>query len=130
MEKGWKVLLKKGVTLLKFMMFKNFATQEEAEQRASICLKCPLNKKPADKPFYERWAQKASVDAVGDRRTSLHEKLYECQGCGCNLRAKVWIGDNIELYQDEVDLMRANKPDCWQVNSKKLVILRDEGPPP
>lgn len=129
MEKGWKMLFKKGIGLLKFMSFRNFASQDEAEARAQICVSCPLNVKPKDKPFYERWAARAAEEVVGDRRTKLHDRLFECQGCGCNLRAKVWIGDTIELYAEEVALMQSANSECWQAKSSKLKILRDEGPP-
>lgn len=128
MPKGWKVILKKGLALLRFMKFRNFADQATADLRSEVCVGCPLNQKPVNKPFYERWAAKAAEEVIEDRKSKNHDKLMECQACGCNLRAKVWTGDAIELFADEHQLIQIQRPQCWQINSKKLKVLREEGP--
>lgn len=128
-DKGWGFYFKKGVGLLKFLRFKNFVDQNTADARSETCVKCPLNQKPQGKHFYERWASKAAEDVIEARKSKNHDKLMECQACGCNLRAKVWSGEAIELFQDEVDLMRTHRPECWQINSPALKVIREkEGP--
>lgn len=66
---------------------------EEANRRASICVGCDFNAPVAGCAS----CQKASLNTlvnkiVGGQPTSYDASLHSCAVCGCELRAKLWIG--------------------------------------
>lgn len=64
---------------------------EEAERRAQVCIRCPLNS------GYQRPC--AACHELGDiirsvtggGRTSVDQRLHVCHVCGCSLQAAVWM---------------------------------------
>jgi len=122
MKTGWSAFLRKGMTLFKFVAFKKFVEQCEADNRSETCIGCPANSFPDRKGFI-KWAQNASEAVVGGRKSVHHDELGECSICKCNLRSKVWIGTEIELSKDEVARMQLANPGCWQVKSKLLKVI-------
>lgn len=99
-----------GIALLKNMLYKKYVSQDVAEARAKICVTCPLNVFP-DKKGFLKWSDEMAEAAVGDRRTSLHEKLGNCEVCTCVLKSKVFFGEPITLPKDEYDKLPNY---CWQ----------------
>lgn len=62
--------------------------REVAEERAKICVTCPLNVKVEG---CLPCALKGLFRSVkGDRTTSLDGQLNACDACGCDLKTKIW----------------------------------------
>lgn len=108
--------IKGGIVLFKNVMFKDFAPQEVAEERAKQCVMCPFNNFPDHAGFLE-WTKKAAVDSVGERKVAVQEQLGECRACGCPLRAKVHYKGTLSFNDQE----RANMESvsCWQLKLEK-----------
>lgn len=112
LERSWDTYVRGGVELLRNMFFKKQVTDEEAEARAKICVGCTYNYFPDKGPFVQ-WSDNTAIKQVGERRTSVHDKLGNCAVCSCPLRSKVFIGGKIEkLPEDQVKKMK--KVGCWQ----------------
>lgn len=93
-------------------------SQERAEKRASICVKCPLNQDP-------NWLQK--LDAIAAKqvktlmeikndlqlRTSLDDKLMTCAACDCFLQTKVWTPLEFILKNTSEETKAKLDPFCW-----------------
>lgn len=102
-----------GIHLIRNLAFPKFAKQEVAEARASQCIKCPLNIFP-NKDHFVAWSDGIAIKEVGERRTSVHEQLGSCAGCGCPLKSKVFVAGPLKPFKDEeVKLMRP--VGCWQL---------------
>lgn len=96
-------------------------SQERAEKRASICVKCPLNQDP-------NWLQK--LDAIAAKqvktlvevkndltlKTSLDDKLLSCQACDCYLPTKVWIELQHVLKNTSAEARARLDPFCWIIS--------------
>lgn len=89
--------------------------KELAEQRASVCVTCPMNQD--GDWFIEKASQliKAQIGMKNDLslKTSVDDKLYTCKVCLCPLPLKVWAPlDTVRAHmKDEV---RKELPDfCW-----------------
>lgn len=111
--------LKGGLALLKTLMYKAFATQEVADSRAAVCLKCPFNVFP-DKGGFIKWSNDIAVATIGERKAKGHEELGQCAVCSCPLRAKVFYTGSVERNPDWVHKMEA--VGCWQLN-----LMRKDG---
>jgi len=78
-----------------------FVSQEEAERRANICIRCPKNQDMA-----ECWGCSGIAGMIrsvkGSRSTSIDNNLKICDCCGCDLKTKIWIRKDI-LFRDDVD---------------------------
>lgn len=68
----------------------SFVPQEEAESRAAICARCPLNV-PVTGCFGCAGIANAAMDFIAQRKTEQDDKLQSCQICGCFMRVKVWM---------------------------------------
>lgn len=68
----------------------SFVPQEEADRRAAICERCPLNV-PVSGCFGCAGIANAAMDFVAQRKTAKDEALQSCNVCGCFLRVKVWM---------------------------------------
>jgi hypothetical protein len=115
LERGLLAYLNGGISLVKNMLYPKFATQEEAERRAAICVTCPHNVIPGEtveeKKGFLKWSDDLAYHAIGDRKTPYDESLGNCQICTCPLRPKVFWGRKIELPKDhEIQTI----PECWQ----------------
>jgi len=105
--------VKGGIHLIKNLAFKRFCSPEEAEKRAAQCVKCPLNFFP-DKTGFLKWSDAVAIREVGQRKTSVHDKLGSCAGCGCPLKSKVFCEGPLKAFTaEEVAKMKPVK--CWQL---------------
>ena len=110
LQRGLLGYVKGGIALLKNIIYSSYVTQEEAEKRAAICVQCPYNIFP-DKDGFIKWADEIAYHSIGGRKTSLDDKLGNCEICTCVNKAKVHLGGEI-VNSAEIN----NKfPDfCWQ----------------
>lgn len=79
-----------------------FVTQQEADRRALICTRCPLNQHVSG-CFGCAGIADAAMNFIAQRKTANHDDLQSCGICGCFLRVKVWMPvesmvDNPEEY--------------------------------
>lgn len=100
-----------GVALLKNLMFRRFATQEEADRRAEICISCPYNVFP-DRGGFLKWSDDIANASVGDRRSVHHDKLGSCDVCSCTLKAKIFYEGKLELTEE---MLKKMPGECWQL---------------
>lgn len=111
LHRGLMAYIKGGVSLIKNMLYDSYVDQDEADRRASICIKCPENVFPGNKTQVMQWTDTIAEHAVGDRKSIYHEELGNCAVCSCVLKAKVWMGPPIEVTKEEEE----NLPSyCWQ----------------
>lgn len=115
LKRGIVPFIKGGLLLLKNLAYNQFVTQEEADKRGNICMECPLNQFP-DKTDFVKWSDDLALMTIGNRKSSNHDKLGTCIGCGCPLRCKVWFGGKIKLTKKEEDKIKPINPRCWQLN--------------
>lgn len=118
LKRSFLAYVKGGIALLDNILYGPEArvSQAEAERRAEICIKCPFNINP-DKGWFDIWADNMAQKSVGDIKTKHHAKLFNCEVCSCNLRAKVWYKGDMGLNNDQKQLMAG--VGCWQVEKKK-----------
>lgn len=64
---------------------------EEAERRAAVCVRCPLNSGYQRPCNVCRELGDLVVSITGGWTTSVDERLHVCHVCGCALRAAVWM---------------------------------------
>jgi len=103
-------VLRGGIAVVKNMLFKNYASQEVAEQRAAICLQCPHNVFP-DKGVFIEWSDNLAYHALEGRKVSTHDQLGNCELRSCPLRVKVHTGDEINL---PLEVLKKLPDYCWQ----------------
>lgn len=112
LKRGLLTTLRGGIAVIENFFYgeKRMVSQETAEARAEICLKCPHNIFP-DKDLFVKWSDEVAEATTHGRRTSQHDKLGNCGVCSCTLKAKVFYGGEIELPKDQFNAL----PDfCWQ----------------
>lgn len=102
--------IKGGVALLKSIAYNSFVSQEEADRRALICIKCPKNIFPDKKRFVE-WADKLAEATVGDRKSAHHDKLGNCEVCSCCMRSKIFYDGKLDFTPKEYKQFPSF---CWQ----------------
>lgn len=112
LRRGFMQYLRGGITLITDLMYKEFASQDEANSRSLQCSLCPHNVFP-DKGKFIKWSDTIAENSVGDRRSLHHEKLGNCEVCSCPLRAKVFYKGKVKLTEGEEAKMGAVK--CWQL---------------
>lgn len=115
LKRGFLQYIRGGVALLKNLAYKSTVRPEVANARSLICKGCPLNTFPDRGPFIT-WSDNIALASVGSLRSTYHDFLGTCSGCGCPLRAKVFYNGNPHLTEEESKTMRAANPNCWQVN--------------
>jgi len=115
LERSFMAYLKGGISLVKNMLYPKFASQEEAERRATICSTCPHNLIPGEnaeeKSAWMEWSDNLAIMSIGERKTSHDAILGNCEICSCPLKSKVFWGGKIELPEEEE---RQTIPECWQ----------------
>jgi hypothetical protein len=84
-----------------------FVDQSEAERRADICVRCPMN---VDIPAcFGCSGVTATVAAIkGNHSTSKDDRLRVCGACKCNLQTKVFFPKDV-LKRDGVEY----PSNCW-----------------
>jgi hypothetical protein len=112
-----------------------FVAEEIAEARAKLCVLCRHNKNNEKDSRLERYTNTYVEGIVGDRITSVDDKLFSCEICSCALRPKVHISQKIvedSLSQKERKLLsmglwnvQGKLFDCWQVKPVLAVIGGD-----
>lgn len=112
--RGWLQYVRGGVALLMNVLYKEFVTQDEADTRAVICVRCPYNVFPK-KSGFDVWADSVAEQMVGDRKSIHHKLLGNCEVCSCPLRAKVFYKGKIDLTEEEQKKMQ--RVNCWQVKN-------------
>lgn len=115
LKRGLLTYIKGGIVLLQNLWYDNPVEETEANRRAEICIKCPLNVFPDKGPFVA-WSDAIALASVGDKKVARHEELGNCAGCTCCLKAKVWYRGPFDLTTTEQSLMRSVK-NCWQLES-------------
>lgn len=110
--------IKGGITLFTNVLLKVTVSQEEADRRAAICVKCPKNIFP-DKDGFVKWADDLASRMTGDKKSKYHNELGNCSICTCNLKGKVWYKGTLSLPEDQLAEMKS--VGCWQpaLNEKK-----------
>jgi hypothetical protein len=86
----------------------SFEEKEEAERRADVCAKCPLNKslKQCSCSTFYKVVEKMIPEHRRDRRISV------CAACGCSLQAKVNMPGSVLKASSDPAL--AFPEWCWQ----------------
>ncbi len=96
--------------------------QAEAERRADVCRKCPMN---------IGWSQSCSICAkveqvaqavVGSVRTTHDQQLLACSICGCSLKAAVHLPNDILNRANNAEMnlafeLAAEAFGCWHAAS-------------
>jgi hypothetical protein len=87
------------------------APLEEAEARAVVCAGCTENTQGFCTTCNGLKAY--VIDAIGDRKTSVDEKLGVCGVCKCLIRAKVWISKAaLKAVTSEAEALKY-PVSCW-----------------
>ena len=118
LERGFVQYIKGGAALVQQLFYglKNMVTQEEADRRGSICKDCPGNVKVDD--GYIKWADDLALHTIGDKRSIHHDKLFNCEGCSCPMKCKVWYKGPFNLSLEEKDKMVSYNKLCWQLKER------------
>ncbi len=81
--------------------------QPEAERRAAICARCPMN---------QMWSQSCSIcnkiddvvrGVIGQVKTDKDQQLFSCNICGCSLKAAVHLPNDILNRANNAEMNRA-----------------------
>lgn len=73
---------------------KGLVDQETADRRSATCAACPLNMGMAGCYSCSNLAS-VVYSIIGARETVRNASLMNCGVCGCNLRAKVWLPQDV-----------------------------------
>lgn len=92
----------------------SLVTEQEAEERAAICAACPLNVSFHVPCRGCRGLIKRAAEVIGARTTSLDNKLEVCSACGCELKLKVHISNEV-LDKAEGRKMPEYAKGCWRL---------------
>lgn len=114
LKRGIVKTLRGGVAVLQNMLFKSFASQEEADRRSAICKDCAFNDFP-DRDRFVKWSDSIAQMSIQDRRSKHHDDLGTCLGCLCPMRSKVFWNGPVDLKEEDKIKMKAVNPQCWQV---------------
>lgn len=114
LKRGFFEYVSGGMALLKNVFYgsKNMVDQVTAEERASVCVKCPYNTIPAEEGF-EAYTNRLAEAMTGGRKVSVHGDLGECAVCFCCMRAKVFSKGPFKLSEEDRGKMA--EVGCWQV---------------
>jgi hypothetical protein len=113
LNRSFVATIQGGIALLKnaFLPEKFRTTPVEAERRAQICSKCPLNQYVGDKSLATKAGDAVAEAALRGLKTNENDKLFSCGVCGCPLKVIVWHKDFFQEPEDK----KAKYPDfCWK----------------
>ncbi len=85
-----------------------------AEERAVICIQCPMNQNPIGCSSCSMGALREAANLiVGGVTTAYDSQLKSCKVCGCSLRAKIHLP--LEILRDNLSeaQMTALPQACW-----------------
>ncbi len=99
-------------------------SQELAESRAAVCVKCPLNEKGDLSRFFtipaaERIRKQIEVKEGRGLKTSLDKKLSTCSACLCPLKLKVWFPLPFIVKHMDEDVKVQLDSGCWILEEMK-----------
>lgn len=116
LKRGLIQYLKGGLALVKNVFYgeENMVSQEEADRRGAICKNCPCNSFP-DRGMFVQWSDDLALHSIGDRKSTYHDDLGNCEACSCCMRAKVFYKGPFGLLASERDKMKKCNPKCWQL---------------
>lgn len=90
-------------------------SQSDAQARADVCLKCPMN----ESGFKIAGAVASEIKRQVEVKNRLmlrvdgEKSLHTCKACGCALRLKIWLPDQkIISGENEQSLFKYHE-DCW-----------------
>jgi len=87
--------------------------QQTAEKRADVCLQCPYNQKLAGCDGCNGIASTV-FNLIGARRVRNMGSLRSCGICGCALKAKIWVPDNVLKDTARIQNNMEDFPSwCW-----------------
>lgn len=88
--------------------------QAEAERRAQICVKCPLNQELTGCSSCAMKPLKAAIGLFkGGKSTSLDNGLKFCRACGCTLEVKIWFERDLLRENMAESQLEALAENCW-----------------
>jgi len=94
--------------------------QQQAQNRANVCLKCAMNTpggvlvETVAKAIKEQLRLKKHLEL----RVDGEKKLLSCSGCSCYLRLKIWLPiDRLGLDAESLEKFDQS---CWQRTEFKL----------
>ncbi len=92
--------------------------QAEANRRAAICARCPMNIMWSQSCSICGKVEKAVMIVVGDVRTTHDQGLYACSICGCSLKAAVHLPNRVLNCANDAEMNRAFELaaqvfNCW-----------------
>ena len=129
-SRNFRQYISGGLAYLKLITQKEedkFVTEEEAQKRANICLKCKFNVKNYGHSFAHYYTDKMMAKSVGSRRVKNWQNLFTCKCCSCILNSKVWFSGKIvggSLLREDIEKMRGavdysdNPIKCWQLEER------------
>ncbi len=100
--------------------------QEQAEQRAAVCVACPLN----GQGDFSRWFVKPAAMALTRQleklqsrklSTSQDDKLNICEGCLCANKLSVWVPAEIKLNHMSPETKSQLHSSCWLLAEEKVL---------
>lgn len=110
LKRGVIQTIEGGIALLKNLLYRDYASQEVADERSAICKDCPHNVFP-NKGHFVKWADDMAQMSVGERRSKYHDELGSCEICTCLMRGKVFFKGKLKVRKEELEKF----PDfCWQ----------------
>jgi hypothetical protein len=104
-------------------------TQRHAQQRADVCLKCPMNVSSflPTKAIAIAVKNQLEIKSKLQLRVIGEKSLQTCRGCGCILRLKIWIPlENLGIKDGELDNF---VPECWMRKESEKNELPDKTQP-
>lgn len=110
----------KGASALSYWWLRGHepVSLEKAEQRASICLKCPKNEPESlfERPTRALAARyRAALESKHARNlhTSKDVHLKMCEACGCPLILKVWCPEEVIWHDGQPEGWDQMPDHCW-----------------
>ena len=87
--------------------------QEVAERRTNICMSCPNNKNLQGCQTCSGIGT-AVFAVIGARTTGNMGHLKQCAVCGCSLKAKIWVPEDVLLKTAQIQNNLGDFPEwCW-----------------
>ena len=97
-------------------------SQQEANRRAAVCAKCPLNVSYSQSCSICGKIEAVVMSVVGNVSTPSNQQLYSCAICSCALKAAVHLPNSILNQANNAEMNRdfafaAEAFGCWHTES-------------